>query len=73
MILLASSHSTLAQTGQIWCFRACRGPCPIRGRACSVLLMLSLGRVCLLAVGTEGERERKRINIAAEGENLAPV
>lgn len=38
-----------------------------------MLLMLSLGRVCLLAVGTEGERERKRINIAAEGENLAPV
>lgn len=35
--------------------------------------MLSLGRVGLLTVGAEGERERKGMNPAAERENLVPI
>jgi len=35
--------------------------------------MLSLGRVDLLTVGTEGERERKGMNPAAEREKLVPI
>lgn len=35
--------------------------------------MLSLGRVGLLTVGTEGEKERKGMNSAAEREKLAPI